>query len=52
MWLTNPDVTVPEVVEFTENLFFFDVAADVAAEGRLTHAARETAHVPAHVVYL
>lgn len=52
--VTNPEVSgsVPEVVEFTEDLFLFDVAADVAAEWRLTHAARETAHVPAHVVHL
>lgn len=34
MSVTNPEVSgsVPEVVEFTEDLFLFDVAADVAAE--------------------
>ena len=43
---------VPKVIQFTENLLFFDVAARVAAEWGLTHAARQTAHMPAQVVNL
>lgn len=43
---------VPKVIQFTENLFFFDVAARVAAQRGLTHAAGEAAHMPAQVVHL
>ena len=43
---------IPKVIQFTENLFFFDVTARVAAKWSLAHAAGETAHMPAQVVDL
>lgn len=43
---------LPKVIQFTENFFFFDVAARVAAKRSLAHAAGEAAHMPAQVVHL
>lgn len=43
---------IPKVIQFTENLFLFDVTARVAAKWGLAHAAGETAHMPAQVVNL
>jgi len=43
---------IPKVIQFTEDRFLFDVAARVAAERGLAHAAGEAAHVPAQVVHL
>lgn len=43
---------IPKVIQFTENLFLFDVTACVAAKWGLAHAAGETAHMPAQVVNL
>ncbi len=45
-------IHIPKVIQFTENLFFFDVAARVAAKWSLAHAAGEAAHMPAQVVNL
>lgn len=43
---------IPKVIQFAENLLFFDVAARVAAKWSLAHAAGQTAHMPAQVVNL
>lgn len=43
---------IPEIIQFAEDVFVFDVAAGVPSQRGSANAAGQAAHVPAEVIHL